>query len=109
MKTLTFAFAAILALGAAVPAVAQTTPPKDTGNMAYPAPLPQGNVGTTNTTGTPRKPTDTGSVGYPAPAATGAVGSTSTAGAPRTPTDTGNMAYPAPLPQGNVGSAPVKK
>ena len=106
MKTIAFAFATILALGAAVPAVAQTTPPKDTGSMAYPAPLPQGNVGTTTTTGAPRAPTDTGSMAFPAPQ--GGV-SNSTTGAARTPTDTGNMAYPAPLPQGNIGTAPVKK
>jgi hypothetical protein len=107
MKTLAFAFAAILALGAAVPAVAQTTPPKDTGSMAYPAPLPQGNVGTT-TTGAPRTPTDTGNSAYPAPLPQGNV-ITTTPPTSRTPTDTGNMAYPAPLPQGTIGTAPVKK
>ena len=107
MKSLAFAFAATLAFGAAVPAMAQTTPPRDTGSAAYPAPLPQGNIGTTTTTNAPRTPTDTGNMAYPTPRATGTVGTTTTTG-PRTPTDTGNMAYPAPLPQGTVGTAPAK-
>ena len=46
--------------------------------MAYPTPLPQGNIGTTRTQG------------------------------PNRPTDTGNMAYPTPVPQGNVGTTRVR-
>ena len=108
MKTPAFAVAAILAFGAIVPAVAQTTPPKDTGNMAYPAPLPQGNLSTTTTTA-PRTPTDTGSAAFPAPLPQGNLSTTNTTAAPRAPTDTGNMAYPTPMPQGTVATTPVQK
>ena len=106
MKLTAFAAAAALVLGAAVPAYAQSSrTPTDTGSMAYPTPLPQGNVGTT-TTG-PRGPTDTGNMAYPAPLPQGNIGTTRVS--PGGPADTGNMAYPAPLPQGKIGtSAPAK-
>ncbi len=100
MKTLALAFAALLATSAALPVAAQTTPPRDTGNMAYPAPLPQGNVATTVAPAS----RDTGNMAYPAPLPQGTVG---TSAAPAT-RDTGNMAYPAPAPQGTVGTTTVK-
>lgn len=43
----TFALACTTATGLALPASAQNTSRPDTGNMAYPTPVPQGNVGTT--------------------------------------------------------------
>lgn len=101
MKALAFAFAAA-ALCTAVPALAQTTQPRDTGSMAYPAPLPQGNIGTTVVG--PQAP-DTGNMAYPTPVPQGNVPGNATA--PRAP-DTGSMAYPAPVPQGNVGTTTVK-
>ena len=105
MKLTALAAAAALVFGAAAPALAQTSrAPTDTGNMAYPAPLPQGNIGTTTV---PRRGTpDTGNMAYPAPVPQGNVGST--ASTTRRPTDTGNMAYPAPVPQGNLGSTTKK-
>ncbi len=93
---------AVLGLAVAAPAMAQTTQRPDTGSMAYPAPLPQGNIGTTVVG--PQAP-DTGNMAYPAPVPQGNVGSSVTG--PRA-TDTGSMAYPAPLPQGNVGTTTVK-
>lgn len=102
MKVSALALAAVFGVALAGPVMAQTSrAPTDTGNMAYPAPLPQGNIGTSTTT--PRGPTDTGNMAYPAPLPQGNIGTSSTTGQ-RAPTDTGNMAYPAPLPQGNVGS-----
>ena len=99
-----FALALTLAgLAAAVPAMAQTTQRPDTGSMAYPAPVPQGNVGTT-TVG--RQAPDTGNMAYPTPVPQGNVGTTVVG--PRATPDTGNMAYPAPVPQGNVGTTRVK-
>ncbi len=94
-------------LAVAAPGLAQTTPRRptqapDTGNMAYPTPVPQGNVGTT-TVG--RQAPDTGNMAYPTPVPQGNIGTTVVG--PRTP-DTGNMAYPAPVPQGNVGTTRVK-
>ena len=70
--------------------------PFDVGNMAYPAPLPQGNLDTVRVSG--RLPVDTGSMAYPQPDPAGVVGRTAVT---RGGADTGNMAYPAPLPQGN--------
>lgn len=93
MKTVSLSLAAAMAVGLAAPAFAQTTPPRDTGNMAYPAPLPQGNIGTTTTA--PRGPTDTGNMAYPAPLPQGNVGTSTTTG-PNRPTDTGSMGTPAP-------------
>jgi len=72
MKTYALALA-ILGLAAAVPAMAQTTQRPDTGSMAYPTPLPQGNIGTTVVG--PRA-ADTGSMAYPAPLPQGNVGTT---------------------------------
>ena len=101
------AFALILAaagLLATVPALAQTTQraPTDTGNMAYPTPVPQGNIGTTRVG--PQAP-DTGNMAYPTPLPQGSTMGNATA--PRAP-DTGNMAYPAPVPQGNIGTTTVR-
>lgn len=106
MNVPALACAVLLGLTVAGPVIAQGNRPTDTGNMAYPAPLPQGNVGT-SATGGARVPTDTGNMAYPTPLPQGNIGTSATSGA-RTPTDTGNMAYPAPLPQGNVGTTQVK-
>lgn len=104
MSRYTLAFTALLGLGLALPANAQTqVPGKDTGSMAYPAPVPQGNASTTSAAGAK----DTGSAAYPKPAPAGDLSTTAT-GVNR-PTDTGNMAYPAPLPQGNVAGSTVPK
>ncbi len=104
MKVSALACAALLGLASAGTAMAQATRPQDTGNMAYPTPVPQGNVARH---ATPRQRPDTGSAQYPAPVPQGNVATTRTMG-PRRPTDTGNMAYPAPVPQGNIGTTTVK-
>lgn len=91
MKTFAYVFTAGLVLAAAVPAFAQTTPPRDTGSMAIPAPAP-GSGNTTAVTGQ-RSPTDTGSMAYPAPLPQGNLGTTTTTG-PNRPTDVGNMTAP---------------
>ena len=105
MKVSALAYAAILGLAFAGTAMAQRTPPSDTGSMAFPAPLPQGNVGTSTVPGVPGRRADTGSMAYPSPERQG---STTATPAKRrraaNPTDTGSMAYPAPLPQGNLGT-----
>ncbi|MBC7799991.1 MAG: hypothetical protein H7Z10_05170 [Gemmatimonadaceae bacterium] len=102
MKVSVPALTAVLALSFGASAMAQTSrAPTDTGNMAYPAPLPQGNIGSTALPGS-RAPTDTGNMAYPDPLPQGNIGTTRVG--PGGPTDTGNMAYPAPLPQGNVGT-----
>ncbi len=75
MVIIAAACAATLGMASTHFASAQSRTPSDTGNMAYPAPLPQGNYNTYTTTG------------------------------PNRPTDTGNMTYPAPMPQGNFGAA----
>ncbi len=103
MKVSALACAALLGLAVASPVMAQANRPTDTGNMAYPTPVPQGNLSTTR----PGGAADTGSMGYPAPVPQGNIG-TSATGGQRGPTDTGNMAYPAPVPQGNVGTTQVK-
>ncbi len=98
------ALGALLALSACnTPAPSQV---RDTGNMAYPAPLPQGNIGGS---GTAMRQPDTGSVAYPAPLPQGNVSTTNTTGYSRTPTDTGNMAYPAPVRAGNVGTTTLSR
>lgn len=56
--------AAVLGLALVQPAIAQSRAPTDTGNMAYPAPLPTGVYGTSAATGSNR-PTDTGNMAYP--------------------------------------------
>lgn len=105
MKTVLIAVAATFALGAATPLFAQTpSQPRDTGSMAYPAPLPQGNVSSSSTAS--RKPTDTGSMNYPAPLPQGNVATTATT--TRKPTDTGSMAYPAPATPGTTTTTTVK-
>lgn len=73
-----------------------TDQPRDVGNMAYPQPLPQGNLSTTLVEG--RRPRDTGNMAYPEPLPEGVVGR---AAASRQAFDTGNMSYPPPLPAGN--------
>ena len=77
---------------------------RDVGNMAYPAPLPQGNLDTVAVSG--RRPLDTGNMAFPEPLAQGNVGTTAVSG--RQPRDTGNMAYPAPSPVGNVATTTVR-
>ena len=52
----------------------------DTGNMAYPTPQPQGQVGSTEVNNQRR----------------------------RRPRDVGSMAYPRPSPQGNIGTTRVQ-
>ena len=47
MKTFSLVGAAVLGLTLATSALAQSGRVPDTGNMAYPTPMPQGNVGTT--------------------------------------------------------------
>ena len=106
MKFSALACAAILGLAFTSPAMAQATKPSDTGSMAFPAPVPQGNLETTRT-GPARGATDTGNMAYPAPAPQGNVGTNAT-GPARGTSDTGSMAFPAPLPQGNVATTPVK-
>ncbi len=64
--------------------------------MAYPQPLPQGDLSTTLVEG--RRPRDTGNMAYPDPLPEGVVGR---AAASLQAFDTGNMSYPAPLPAGN--------
>ena len=91
--------AAAFALAAPALAPAQ---PRDPGSMAYPALLPQGNLGTTRVGPQPR---NVGSMADPAPVRqrgdhTSAIG-------PQ-PRETGILAYPAPLPQGNPGATTVR-
>ena len=93
---------AVLGLALATSAMAQTSQVPDTGNMAYPTPVPQGNVGTS--TGVVNRP-DTGNMAYPTPLPQGNIGTTVVG--PGRP-DTGNMAYPTPAPQGNVGTTTVR-
>lgn len=104
MRVSALACAAVLGLALAGPALAQGNRPTDTGNMAYPTPVPQGNLGNTVTR---RQAPDTGSSRYQTPQPQGNVGTTRTTGA-RRPTDTGNMAYPDPVPQGNLGTTRTK-
>ena len=75
MKVSVLACAAILGLALA----GCTTPPPatratDTGNMAFPTPQPQGNIGSTSTSA--RQPADTGSMAFPPPQPQGNVGTT---------------------------------
>jgi len=104
MRVSALACVAVLGLALASPAVAQRNQPSDTGSMAYPTPVPQGNLGNTRTT---RQAPDTGSARYQTPQPQGNLGTTRTTG-PRRPTDTGNMAYPDPVPQGNIGTTRVR-
>ena len=109
MKVSALAYAAVVGLalaGCTSPQQpSQASRPTDTGNMAYPSPQPQGEVG--NTTAGGRTPADTGNMAYPAPQAQGQVGSSMPAGR-RRPTDTGNMAFPTPQPQGQIGTTRVR-
>ncbi len=88
------------AFALAAPALAQAQP-RDAGSMAYPALLPQGNLGTTRVGPQPR---DAGSTADPAPARPRnghlAIG-------PQ-PREADILAYPAPLPQGNPGATTVR-
>lgn len=79
--------------------------PFDVGNMAYPEPLPEGNVSTTVVTGP--LPIDTGNMAYPEPLPQGNLSTTVVTS--RLPTDTGNMAYPEPVPAGIIGRATVSR
>ena len=101
----------ILALAFATPVQAQTAP-KDTGSMAYPAPVP--NTGTRLAAPSHRQPRarrlTPATCSIPAPLRVKATLSTTrTTGVGANPLDTGSMAYPAPLPQGNVGMTAPKK
>ncbi len=70
--------------------------PTDVGNMAFPAPVPAGNVSTTTTTTARRPGADTGSMAEPSPRG-GVVTRESVQ------PDTGNMALPNSA-QGNAGT-----
>lgn len=76
---------------------------RDVGSMAFPAPLPQGDIGTT--TVVDRKPSDTGNMAYPDPVPQGVVGR---AAVTRQGFDTGSMAFPTPRPEGNVATTIVR-
>ena len=89
------------AFALAAPALAQAQP-RDAGSMAYPALLPQGNLGTTRVGPQPR---DAGSMADPAPSRQHEDPLNATGPQPR---DTGILAYPAPLPQGNPGATAVR-
>lgn len=78
-------------------------PPVDVGNMAYPDPLPQGNVSTTASLG--GQPRDTGNMAYPEPVPQGVVGRS--AGRARV-SDLGGMGYPVPLPAGNISTTAIR-
>jgi hypothetical protein len=82
-------FATVLAAASvlAISACTQPTGPRDTGNMAFPTPLPQGTVGTTTGVRTP----DTGGMASPVtPLSRGA--------------DTNGAQFQPNLPQGQVGT-----
>ncbi len=94
MKSVSFAFAALLATAALVQGCGPTpSQPRDVGNMAFPAPLPQGNLSTT----TPGATRETGSAAFPAPVSQGNV--TTTTGRPTT-RDVGSAAVPTPATPG---------
>ena len=90
-----------LAVGCAP--VAPSMPPVDVGNMAYPDPLPQGNISTTASLG--RQPRDTGNMAYPEPVPQGVIGRS--AGRARV-SDVGGMGYPVPLAAGNISTTAVR-
>lgn len=85
-------------------AATQNTAPRDVGNMAYPTPLPQGNIGTTSTTAASRAPNDVGSMAYPDAQPQGTVGRRAVRNRNRRPSDVGSMAYPTPQPEGDVST-----
>ncbi len=93
-------------LAASVAACAPTGPGNqlDVGNMAYPDPLPQGNLSTVAVSG--RQPRDTGNMAYPDPLPQGDLATTVVRG--RQPRDVGNMAYPAASPAGNIVTTTVR-
>ena len=97
----------VVALGITSLAAACTTQPSDrsldVGSMAFPQPLPEGNLTTTAVSG--RWPTDTGNMAYPEPVPAGIVGRATVS---RQAFDTGNMAYPTPLPEGNGPNTRVR-
>lgn len=99
--------AMLAALGIAALAAACTTAPSDrpldVGNMAYPQPLPEGNLNTTAVVG--RLPRDTGNMAYPEPVPAGVIGRATVS---RQAFDTGSMAYPTPLPAGNGPTTQVR-
>ena len=92
-----------LAVSALLGMAACTQPgltPRDTGNMAYPAAVPAGNIGTTRPLASSPS-ADTGNMAYPTPVPAGNIGSTRPLATPPG-ASTGNMAYPTPVP--NTGS-----
>ena len=79
MKVPALACAAVLGLalaGCSTPPPPAATRAGDTGSMAFPAPQPQGDVGSASTSA--RQPADTGNMAYPAPQPQGNVGTTRT-------------------------------
>lgn len=95
---------ALALLGLAAGCAQQTSSaPRDVGSMAYPTPVPQGNLSTTSSGAL--RPTDTGSMAYPTPQPQGNLGTTTTG---QQGLDTGSMAYPTPQPQGNVGRTRIR-
>ncbi len=85
----------LLASGCATKEAASDRP-VDVGNMAYPQPLPEGNLKTSTVDGS--GPRDTGSMAYPDAAATSTFGRPSRS---QRRVDTGSMAYPDPQPNGS--------
>jgi hypothetical protein len=98
------AVGAVLIVAGLIAGCASNAPvQRDTGNMAYPTPLPQGNLDTTRTGGIQTR--DTGNMAYPTPLPQGNLDTTRVGGTTR---DTGNMAYPTPLPQGTISNTRVR-
>ena len=102
--TLTLIAAAALTLGACADQRTANAPPpqvqRDTGNMAFPTPQPQGNISTSQ--GYQGGPRDVGNMAYPEPMRQGQVTPRGTSGARLAPTDTGNMAFPPPRASGTL-------
>ena len=98
------AFAFLIAL-AALGGCASTpsAAPTQSGSMAYPAPVPQGNLRTTDPQA--QSVNHRGAAAYPAPRAQGNLATTPTSGQT---SDEGSMAYPAPAPQGNLTTDKVQ-
>ena len=89
------------AFALAAPALAQAQP-RAAGSVAYPALLPQGNLGSTRS-----GPQARDAAGMADPAQMRRRDDPLTATGPQ-PRDTGILAYPAPLPQGNPGATAVR-
>ena len=99
-----FVLATLIAASVAGCSVPGTDGPRDVGNMAFPAPLPQGNLDTVTLSG--RQPRDVGNMAYPEPLPQGNLATSRPLG--RQPQDTGNMAYPAPSPIGTVATTTIR-